>query len=70
MLIIQRPTVEPIGEADQNHQRFAIGPLDPGFGHTLGSLAAPYPFVVDPRRGGDPGPLRRRTARVHVPPRG
>jgi len=37
MLIIQRPTVEPIGEPDQYHQRFAIGPLDPGFGHTLGA---------------------------------
>jgi DNA-directed RNA polymerase subunit alpha len=37
MLIIQRPTVEPIGESDQFHQRFAIGPLDPGFGHTLGA---------------------------------
>jgi len=37
MLIIQRPTVEPIGEPDQLHQRFAIGPLDPGFGHTLGA---------------------------------
>ena len=37
MLIIQRPTVEPIGEPDQFHQRFAIGPLDPGFGHTLGA---------------------------------
>jgi DNA-directed RNA polymerase subunit alpha len=37
MLIIQRPTVEPIGDPDQYHQRFAIGPLDPGFGHTLGA---------------------------------
>jgi DNA-directed RNA polymerase subunit alpha len=37
MLIIQRPTVEPIGEPDQHHQRFAIGPLDPGFGYTLGA---------------------------------
>ncbi|MCU1490960.1 MAG: rpoA, partial [Acidimicrobiaceae bacterium] len=37
MLIIQRPTVEPIGEEEANRQRFAIGPLDPGFGHTLGN---------------------------------
>jgi DNA-directed RNA polymerase subunit alpha len=37
MLIIQRPTVEPLGELDQYRQRFAIGPLDPGFGHTLGA---------------------------------
>ena len=36
MLIIQRPTVEPLGEEDGNRQRFAIGPLEPGFGHTLG----------------------------------
>ena len=37
MLIIQRPTVEPLGESDQFRQRFAIGPLDPGFGRTLGA---------------------------------
>ncbi len=37
MLIIQRPTVESLDEADQHRQRFAIGPLDPGFGHTLGA---------------------------------
>ncbi|MGH9304419.1 MAG: DNA-directed RNA polymerase subunit alpha [Acidimicrobiales bacterium] len=37
MLIIQRPTVEPIGDPDEIRQRFAIGPLDPGFGHTLGA---------------------------------
>ena len=37
MLIIQRPTVEAVGEEDGARQRFAIGPLDPGFGHTLGN---------------------------------
>jgi len=37
MLIIQRPTIEPVGEADGNSQSFRIGPLDPGFGHTLGN---------------------------------
>jgi DNA-directed RNA polymerase subunit alpha len=37
MLIIQRPTVEPVGEEQNNTQRFAMGPLDPGFGHTLGN---------------------------------
>lgn len=37
MLIIQRPTVEALGEAEGNTQRFAVGPLDPGFGHTLGN---------------------------------
>ena len=28
--------VEPLGEEEDNRQRFAIGPLEPGFGHTLG----------------------------------
>ena len=37
MLIIQRPTVEAIGEEEANRQKFAVGPLDPGFGHTLGN---------------------------------
>src|SRR5689334_14698590 len=37
MLVIQRPTVEPVGEQDGNRQKFAIGPLEPGFGHTLGN---------------------------------
>jgi DNA-directed RNA polymerase subunit alpha len=37
MLVMQRPTVEPITEEENNSQRFAIGPLDPGFGHTLGN---------------------------------
>src|ERR687891_2720711 len=37
MLIIQRPTVEAVGEEENNSQRFAIGPLEPGFGHTLGN---------------------------------
>src|ERR1700722_152012 len=36
MLIIQRPTVEPLGEQEGDRQRFAVGPLEPGFGHTLG----------------------------------
>lgn len=37
MLVMQRPTVEPIGEEAQNRQSFAVGPLEPGFGHTLGN---------------------------------
>ena len=37
MLIIQRPTVEPVGEEDANRQRFGVGPLEPGFGYTLGN---------------------------------
>jgi DNA-directed RNA polymerase subunit alpha len=36
MLIIQRPNVEGLGEQEGNRQRFSIGPLEPGFGHTLG----------------------------------
>jgi DNA-directed RNA polymerase subunit alpha len=37
MLIIQRPSVEIVSEEEANRQRFAIGPLEPGFGHTLGN---------------------------------
>ena len=37
MLIIQRPTVEALGEAEGNRQRFVIKPLEPGFGYTLGN---------------------------------
>ena len=37
MLVIQRPTVESLGDEDNNRQRFAVGPLEPGFGHTIGN---------------------------------
>lgn len=37
MLVIQRPTVETVDEEENNTQRFAISPLEPGFGHTLGN---------------------------------
>jgi DNA-directed RNA polymerase subunit alpha len=37
MLIMQRPTVEAIGEEEGNRQKFAVGPLEPGFGYTLGN---------------------------------
>jgi len=37
MLIIQRPSVEALGEDDDLRQRFAVGPLEPGFGYTLGN---------------------------------
>jgi len=37
MLVIQRPSVEAIGEEVANRQSFAIGPLEPGFGHTIGN---------------------------------
>src|ERR1700759_3569229 len=37
MLVIQRPTVEAIDEEVANRQTFAISPLEPGFGHTLGN---------------------------------
>jgi DNA-directed RNA polymerase subunit alpha len=37
MLVIQRPTVEPIAEPEGNRQRFSVGPLEPGFGYTIGN---------------------------------
>ena len=37
MLVMQRPSVEALGSDDQNRQQFAIGPLEPGFGHTIGN---------------------------------
>jgi DNA-directed RNA polymerase subunit alpha len=37
MLVMQRPIIEPVGEEAGNRQRFAVGPLEPGFGHTLGN---------------------------------
>src|SRR6188474_1988564 len=37
MLVMQRPTIEALGEELANRQRFAVGPLEPGFGHTLGN---------------------------------
>ncbi len=37
MLVMQRPTVEPVTEPEDNRQKFAVGPLEPGFGHTLGN---------------------------------
>ena len=37
MLVIQRPTVEALSEAEENRQKFAVGPLEPGFGYTIGN---------------------------------
>ncbi len=41
MLVMQRPSVETLGEvlsdANGQRQRFVIEPLEPGFGHTLGN---------------------------------
>ncbi len=37
MLIIQRPAVEQLDDGESNKGSFAIGPLEPGFGHTLGN---------------------------------
>ncbi|MBI00578.1 MAG: DNA-directed RNA polymerase subunit alpha [Acidimicrobiaceae bacterium] len=37
MLVIQRPTVNAVADADGNRQQFSIEPLEPGFGHTLGN---------------------------------
>ncbi|MEY3423477.1 MAG: DNA-directed polymerase alpha subunit, partial [Actinomycetota bacterium] len=33
----QRPTVEPIGSPENNRQKFSVGPLEPGLGHTIGN---------------------------------
>jgi DNA-directed RNA polymerase subunit alpha len=37
MLVMQRPTIEALGEPVDDRQRFSIGPLEPSFGHTLGN---------------------------------
>ena len=37
MLVIQRPIVEPIGSPENNRQKFSVGPLEPGLGHTMGN---------------------------------
>src|SRR5512137_266097 len=37
MLVIQRPKVEALSDADGDRQLFAISPLEPGFGYTLGN---------------------------------
>lgn len=37
MLVIQRPTVEQLDDGEGSHGQFAIGPLEPGFGHTIGN---------------------------------
>ena len=37
MLVMQRPTVAVEGEAVENRQHFSVGPLEPGFGQTLGN---------------------------------
>jgi DNA-directed RNA polymerase subunit alpha len=37
MLVIQRPSVEAIGSLEGNRQKFSVGPLEPGLGHTIGN---------------------------------
>ncbi len=37
MLIAQRPTIEAVDSEKNDNQKFAIGPLEPGFGQTLGN---------------------------------
>ena len=64
MLVIQRPTVEALGEADGNRQRFAVGPLEPGFGHTLGNSLRRTLLSSIPGAADHPGALRRRPPRV------
>ena len=45
MLIIQRPTVEAVGEEEPTSGRFAVGPLEPGFGYVVhdGEIENPFP---------------------------
>lgn len=38
MLFIQRPSIEALGEEIGNRQRFSVGPLEPGFGYTIGGM--------------------------------
>jgi DNA-directed RNA polymerase subunit alpha len=37
MLVMQRPKVEALSDPIGDRQLFAVGPLEPGFGHTLGN---------------------------------
>ena len=37
MLVMQRPKVESLGDTESSRGVFAIAPLEPGFGHTLGN---------------------------------
>src|SRR5499427_3911948 len=37
MLVMQRPKVEALSVQEGNRQLFAVGPLEPGFGHTIGN---------------------------------
>ena len=64
MLMIQRPTVEPLGEAEGNRQRFTISPLEPGFGHTLGNSLRRTLLSSIPGAAVTSGALRRRPPRV------
>ena len=65
MLVIQRPTVEAIDEQVGNRQRFAVSPLEPGFGHTLGNSLRRTLLSSISGRGRHAGSLRRLSARVH-----
>ncbi len=38
MLFIQRPSIEALGDEVGNRQRFSFGPLEPGFGYTIGGM--------------------------------
>jgi DNA-directed RNA polymerase subunit alpha len=37
MLVMQRPKVESLTDEADNRQLFTVGPLEPGFGHTIGN---------------------------------
>ncbi len=64
MLVIQRPTVEALGEAEGNRQTVRHQPPRARLRPHARQLAAPHAAVVDPRRSRHPGPLRRRPPRV------
>ena len=63
MLVIQRPSVEAIGTSDNNRQKFSIGPLDPGLGHTR-QLVAPHVVVINSWYSNLNCQVRERIARV------
>ena len=69
MLVIQRPTVEAIGEEDEQPSALRRRPARARLRPHDRQLAAPHAAVVDPRCGDHGRPLRRRPARVRHHPR-
>ena len=64
MLVIQRPTVEALGEAGGQPSAVRHRPARARLRPHARQLAAPHAAVVDPRRSRHPGALRRRPPRV------